>query len=152
MKNINHGFNFLQTQAARWAVGCSLQPMNIQEAIMQKRFFVGALVFVALLGSCSLGSSPKAAVQKFGKAIEKNDMKALAQVATPETVQLIAAFGSKIQGYAASMSAKKIKTVTEKIDGNTAVVTVIFADGEEENFDLVKIDGKWKVAIDFDFK
>jgi len=78
-------------------------------------------------------------------------MKALAQVATPETVQLVAAFGSKIQGAVASMSAKKIKKVTEEIDGNTAVVTYVFADGEEENFDLVKIDGKWKVHIEMDF-
>jgi hypothetical protein len=109
------------------------------------------LVFVALLASCSLINSPKAAVQKFGKAIEKNDMKALAKVATPETVQLVATFGSKIQGYAASMSAKKIKTVTEEIDGDTATVTVIFDDGEEQNFDLVKVDGKWKVNIDMDF-
>jgi ketosteroid isomerase-like protein len=114
-------------------------------------FFIGTLVFVALLSSCSLGNSPKAAVQKFQKAIEKNDMKALAQVATPETVQLIAAFGSKIQGYAASMSTKKVKKITEEIDGNTAVVTYIFADGEEEDFNLVKIDGKWKVDIGMDF-
>jgi hypothetical protein len=117
---------------------------------MKKRFFIGSLVFVALLTGCSLVNSPKAAVQKFGKAIEKNDMKALAKVATPETVQLVATFGSKIQGYAASMSARKVKTVTEKIDGDTAVVTVIFDDGEEENFDLKKVDGKWKVHISMD--
>ena len=118
---------------------------------MKKKFFIGTLVFVALLSGCSLGNSPKAAVQKFQKAIEKNDMKALAQVATPETVQLVATFGSKIQGAVASMSAKKVKKITEEIDGNTAVVTYIFADGEEENFDLVKIGGKWKVDIDMDF-
>jgi hypothetical protein len=117
---------------------------------MKKRFFIGALVFLTLLNSCSLMNSPKAAVRKFGKAIEKNDMKALAKVATPETVQLMATFGSKIQGYAASMSDRKIKTVTEEIDGDTAVVTVLFADGEEENFDLKKIDGKWKVHISMD--
>ena len=118
---------------------------------MKKRFFVGSLVVVALLAGCSLVNSPKAAVQKFGKAIERNDMKALAKVATPETVQLVATFGSKIQGYAASMSAKKIKKVTEKIDGNTAVVTITFADGEEEKFNLIKVDGKWKVHINMDF-
>jgi hypothetical protein len=114
---------------------------------MKKRFFVGTLVFIALLAGCSLSNSPKAAVKKFGKAIEKNDMKALAKVATPETVQLVSTFGSKVQGYAASMSDKKIKKITEEIDGDTAVVTFIFTDGEEENFDLVKIDGKWKVNI-----
>jgi len=124
--------------------------LNKLEVMMKKRFFVCGLVLVALLASCSLANSPKAAVQKFGKAIEKNDMKALAKVATPETVQLVATFGSKIQGYAASMSDRKIKTVTEKIDGDTAVVTVIFNDGEEENFDLKKVDGKWKVHISMD--
>jgi len=114
---------------------------------MKKRFFAGTLVFAVLLAGCSLVNSPKAAVRKFGKAIEKNDMKALAKVATPETVQLVAAFGSKMQGYAASMSERKIKKVTEEINGNTAVVTIIFDDGDEENFDLKKVDGKWKVHI-----
>jgi len=118
---------------------------------MKKIFFAGILVFVVLLTGCSLANSPKAAVKKFGKAIEKNDMKALAEVATPETVQLVATFGSKMQGYAASMSERKIKAITEEIDGNTAEVTVIFDDGEEENFDLVKINGKWKVDIKMDF-
>jgi len=79
---------------------------------MKKRYVVGSLVLIALLASCSLVNSPKVAVEKFGKAIEKNDMKALAKVATPETVQLVSTFGSKIQGYAASMSDKKIKSVT----------------------------------------
>jgi len=118
---------------------------------MKKRFFIGILVLVALLTGCSLANSPKAAVKKFGKAIEKNDMKALAEVATPETVQLVATFGSKVQGYAASMSDKKIKAITEEIDGDNAEVTVIFDDGDEETFDLVKINGKWKVNIKMDF-
>jgi hypothetical protein len=114
---------------------------------MKKRFLAGALVFVVLLSGCSLVNSPKAAVKKFVKAIEKNDMNALAKAATPETVQLVATFGSKIQGYAASMSDRKIKKITEEINGNTAVVTYIFYDGEEEDFDLKKVDGKWKVHI-----
>jgi len=118
---------------------------------MKKKLFAGTLVIVALLAGCSLVNSPKAAVKNFRKAIEKNDMKALAQAATPETVQLIATFGSKAQGYAANMSEKKIKEIKEEIDGDTAVVTYIFADGEEENFDLVKIDGKWKVDFKMDF-
>jgi len=118
---------------------------------MKKRFFIGTLVFAALLVGCSLANSPKATVQKFGKAIEKNDMKALAKVATPDTVRLISTFGPKVQGYAASMSEKKIKKVTEEIDGDTAVVTVVFADGEEKNFDLVKVDEKWKVDINMGF-
>jgi hypothetical protein len=119
---------------------------------MKKRLFVGILVFVSLLATgCFLSDSPKETVKKFGKALAKNDMAALAKVATPETVQLMATFGSKLQGYAASMSQKKIAEITEEIDGDTAVVTIVFEDGEEEEFDLVKIDGKWKVDINMDF-
>jgi len=118
---------------------------------MKNRFFAGTLIFIALFTGCSLVNSPKAAVQKFAKAVEKNDMKALAEVATPETVRLIEVLGSKTRGYAAGMSEKKIKSVTEKIDGNTAEVTVIFEDGDEESFDLVKVDGKWKVSIEMNF-
>jgi uncharacterized lipoprotein len=133
-------FRLLLIKSPKWT-------QNNQEDLMKKRGFIGALVFVALLAGCSLANTPKAAVQNFSKALVKNDMEALAKVATPETVQLVATFGSKLQGYAANMSAKKIKSVTEEIDGDTAVVTVIFEDGEEENFDLKKIDGKWKVHI-----
>jgi len=118
---------------------------------VKKRFITGSLALIVLLAGCFLSNSPKATVRKFGKAVEKNDMAALAQVATPETVQLVATFGSKLQGYAANMSQKKIKTVVEEIDGDTAVVTVFFEDGEEESFDLVKTDGKWKVDIGMDF-
>ncbi len=116
---------------------------------MKTRFFVCGLISVVLLAGCALVNSPKAAVQKFYKAIEKNDMKALANVATPETVQLVAMFSSKIEGLTASMEAEngKIKTVTEAIDGDTAVVTITFENGEETNLDLIKIDGKWKVHI-----
>jgi len=118
---------------------------------MKKMFFAIVLFVAVLFAGCSLANSPKAAVRNFGKAVEKNDMKALAKVATPETVQLIATFGSKAQGYAASMSEKKIKQITEEIDGDTAEVTIIFDDGEEEEFELVKVNGKWKVDIDMDF-
>ncbi|MDR2149733.1 MAG: hypothetical protein LBO67_02760 [Spirochaetaceae bacterium] len=40
-------------------------------------------------------NTPAAAAQKFYKALEKNDQKALAEATTPETVQLITMFGSK---------------------------------------------------------
>jgi len=114
---------------------------------MKKRFFAGVLIFIALFSGCFLDNSPKATVKKFWTAVEKNDMKALAKVATPDTVQLVLTFGSKIRGHAASLLDKKVETITEKIDGDTAVVTIIFADGEEQNFDLIKVDGKWKVDL-----
>jgi hypothetical protein len=112
---------------------------------MKRRFLFGWLVLVIFLAGCSAANSPKAAAEKFYKAIEKNDTKAMAEVATEETVQLIALFGTKMQEMIAEYGG--IKTITETIDGDTAVVTATFENGEEESLDMVKVDGKWKVSI-----
>jgi outer membrane lipoprotein-sorting protein len=113
---------------------------------MKKGFLVCGLVIIALLAGCSAASSPKAAVDKFYKAVEKNDTKAMAEVATEETVQMMAMFGSAFQQQMKEKG--KFKIGTETIDGDTAVVTLIYDDSEEEDtVDLVKVDGKWKVAI-----
>jgi urease beta subunit len=112
---------------------------------MKKRFFICTLAIIALLASCSVASSPKATVKYFFKAIEKNDTKAMAKVATPETVQMIGMFGTKLQSMLTANG--KIKTMTEEIDGDTAVVNVTFENGEEQNIDLIKVNGKWKVSF-----
>jgi outer membrane lipoprotein-sorting protein len=113
---------------------------------MKKTIFVIGLVFLAFLAGCAgAGGSPKSVVQKFYKAIEENDSKALAEVATSDTAQLIAMFGTKVQGMVKENG--KIKTMTESINGDTATVKVTFENGEEEDIDLVKVDGKWKVTI-----
>jgi outer membrane lipoprotein-sorting protein len=112
---------------------------------MKTRTFFFGVVILVLMGACSAASSPKTAVQKFYKAVEKNDTKAMAEVATTETVQLVALFGTKIQDTVSANG--KVKTITETIDGDTAVVTVIFENGEESNIDLIKVDGKWKVSV-----
>ncbi|MDR0474950.1 MAG: DUF4878 domain-containing protein [Treponema sp.] len=116
---------------------------------MGKRVFVIGLIFIALLAGCSgSANSPKAAVEKFFKALENNDTKALNEAATPETVQLMAMLGTKAQGIATANG--KITSLSETINGDTAVVLVTFENGEEENIDLKKVDGKWKVYISMD--
>ncbi|MCL2764539.1 MAG: DUF4878 domain-containing protein [Treponema sp.] len=112
---------------------------------MKKLSFALALIIVLLIAGCSAGGSPKGAVQDFIKAVEKNDMEALAKVSTQETAQLMAMFGEKAQGTAKEFG--KIKSMTEKIDGDKAVVNVVFDNGENSDFHLVKEDGKWKVSI-----
>ena len=114
---------------------------------MRIRIFLFGLAVLILMAGCS-SNSPKAAAQNFLKALEKNDMKALSEVATSETVQMIAMFGSKAQGMVAAYDSSKIKTITETISGNTADVKIIFQNGEELDFDLIKVDGKWKVTMD----
>ena len=112
-----------------------------------KRVIMLAGVFCVLfVVGCGGGGSPSSAARKFFDALVKNDVKAMEAVATPETVQLIAMFGEKASGMAAAHG--KITKTTEKIDGDTAVVTVTYEDGETEDVDLVKVDGKWKVTID----
>ncbi|MCL2806413.1 MAG: DUF4878 domain-containing protein [Treponema sp.] len=117
---------------------------------MKKIVFLASLVIVALLIGCSGPSagSPGAAVEKFFNAVEKNDLQAMAEVATPETVQIMAMLGSKAQGTAATYG--KIKIVSEDISGDTAKVKASFDNGEEADIDLVKVDGKWKVKISLD--
>jgi len=113
---------------------------------MRKMWFILGLVIIALLVSCGGGGgSPQASVQKFYNAMEKNDMKALANVATDETVQLMTMFGEKAQTSVTENG--KIKSMTHEIDGDKAKVNVTFANGETSDVDLVKVDGKWLVSI-----
>jgi len=102
-----------------------------------------ALVFG--MASCGGGGGPSAAAKGFITAVEKGDAKAMEKYATAETAGLIAAFGEKAK---TSITEKgKVTDTSEEIDGDTAKVTLTFANGETEDLDLVKVDGKWKVTI-----
>ena len=103
---------------------------------MKTRTFLFGLTILALMVGCSAASSPTTAVKKFYKAVEKNDAKAMAEVATPETVQLMAMLGTKARDMMTSYG--KTKSI---------IVTVTFENGEEKTIDLIKIDGEWKVSM-----
>ena len=113
---------------------------------MKRVILLTGIVCLVFIAGCSGNDSPSAAARKFYTAVEKNDTKAMGQVATPETVQMMAMFGEKAAGMVAANG--KIKGTTEEIDGDTAVVTLTFENGETENLDLIKVNGKWKVSID----
>jgi hypothetical protein len=100
---------------------------------------------VVFIARCGIFESPSSVVRKFCTAIEKNDAKAMEQVATPQTVLIITMFGEKLQGVMVTRG--KIISTTEEINGDTAVVVVTFEDGTTENLDLIKVDGKWKVTF-----
>jgi len=112
---------------------------------MKRMMMLAGIVCVVFIAGCAGSGSPSSAARKFYTAVEKNDAKAMGQVATPETVQMMAMFGEKAKGIMATNG--KIKSTTEKIDGDTAVVTLTFENGETSDLDLIKTDGKWKVTI-----
>ena len=112
---------------------------------MKRAVVLAGIVCVVLIAGCSRNDSPTSVAYKFYAAIEKNDIKAMGQTATPETVQMITMLGEKAAGMVTAYG--KVKSSTEEINGDTAVVTFTFESGEISELDLVKVDGKWKVAM-----
>jgi hypothetical protein len=101
------------------------------------------LAFIVLLAGCS-GGSPESVTKDFIKATEKNDLKAMSEVATERTVKLMSLFGDR---FRARLAEEKIKTMKETINGDAALVNIIYESGEDDDIDLIKVDGKWKVEI-----
>lgn len=110
---------------------------------MKKGIFAFCLVLVVLLAGCSAANTPSAVVREYYKALEKNDPKALAKVTTEKSAKNLAQFATKARDHVVALG--MIKTVTEEINGDTAVVTVTFETDTEE-IDVIKVDGKWKVS------
>jgi hypothetical protein len=118
---------------------------------MKKHFsFIGLisllLIIVIVAIGCSGGGSPTSVVKKLHTAIEKGDSKAIGQLMTPEAAQMMAMMGEKTKGMMASYGG--IARTKETIHGNTAIVEVTYKNGETSDYELVKINGKWKVTID----
>ena len=121
----------------------AIQNLNRAHRAMVPLLIVVSLV-LAMAGCGGGGGSPTAAVRAFITALEKGDTKAMENVATPETVALIAMFGEKV-----TESMKEYGKITysdEKIDGDKATVKMSFENGESSDVELVKVDGKWKVT------
>jgi len=113
-----------------------------------KRLAAAGLVLAALaMAGCAAQMSPSQTVREFFRALQENDMAALAEVATPETAQMMAMFGAKIQGMIEG-EGYAIMSMEEHVDGDFATVDVVFENGEEQAFSLVKADGRWKVSMD----
>jgi len=95
--------------------------------------------------SCAKGGSPTQVIKKLHTAIEKGDAKTITELSTAEAGGIIVMFSEKLSGMIAESGG--VASMSEKITGDTAVVTVTFKDGSTEDYDLVKEDGKWKVTI-----
>jgi len=119
---------------------------------MRKTLFRAGLIGImlviglAIIGCGGGGSSPSTVVKRLYTAIEKGDTKAYNELMTPEAASMMIMFGEKAKGQV-EKTGKIVKT-EEEIDGDTATVKVTFEDGNTEDFELVKKDGKWKVNFD----
>ena len=104
------------------------------------------LLALTMAGACNGagGNSPSAAVRAYYSAMEKGDVEALEKVTTPGMAQLLVGFEEFVKALLAEQG--KITNIVEKIDGDTAVVTVTFENGKTEDAKLIKDGGKWKVT------
>jgi hypothetical protein len=124
---------------------------------MKKRsIVVFSFILAFLLFGCSGGNTPTAAAKKFMGAVLNNDSKKMEEVATPETMQVMAMFGSKLKGQLEQKGADQGVTdmnkliFTETINGDEATVILKAPNGAEiDSIHLVRVDGKWKVVITF---
>jgi hypothetical protein len=108
------------------------------------------LVLVAAIGcvlfaACGGGRSPRITAQLFLEHVAKGKLTEAKQYATEQTGQFL--------DFAASMNTIpsdpefKFDFVSENITGDKAVVKFKDKEGSEEDIDLLKVDGEWKVHI-----
>jgi hypothetical protein len=115
---------------------------------MLKRFVLPLLFLTFVIGCGS--PKPSVVAENFYAALSKGDWETAGKYSTPETIQKLMPYASKVQPVIAA--AGKAKAIKETIDGDKAVVVVEFENkkNEPDDVELVKIDGKWKVHIDME--
>jgi len=104
------------------------------------------IVGLSVIGCGKGGGSPSNVVKQLHVAIDKQDAKAIGRLATPEAAEMINMFGEKGKGMLAEKGG--IVKTEEIINGDTAIVTVTYKNDETDDYELVKIDGKWKISLD----
>jgi hypothetical protein len=109
-----------------------------------------AIVILLIFQACNMGNSPSKSASKFLNAFNEKDYNEARKYATEETIKLVDLMESlsKMSTSIDSIQHKKIEVVSEKIEGESAIVTFREAGSDEtEDLNLKKIDGKWLVHI-----
>ena len=119
---------------------------------MTKFRHLATALFVLFLFACSSGDTPKSVAENFLKAINKMDYETAKKYGTQDTGKLLdmmSGFSKMIPDSARQERSFEIKD--EKVEGDKATVTYTQAGEEgEQNLNLVKVEGKWKVAMSKD--
>lgn len=114
------------------------------------RYYVPVLLISFLFACSSGGDSPKAVADNFLKSLNKMDYEGAKKYGTEDTGKLLDMIGglAKMMPDSAKKE-KKYEIVDEKIEGDKATVNYKDEDGSQ-TLNLVKQDGKWKVAMSKD--
>jgi hypothetical protein len=113
---------------------------------------IAAAAIIACMVACGGSDTPKSVAENFLKAMNKMDYETAKKYGSADTGKLL----DMMSGFAKMMpdSAKKEKSFEikdEKIEGDKAIVTYTESGEEgEQTLNLLKVDGKWKVAMSKD--
>ena len=110
------------------------------------------ILFAALMlvyTSCGKGDSPKSITEKFLSAVSSGDYDVAKKFGTEDTDRLLDFMSSfKKMGVEPGGTDLKFEVTDEQITGDQAVVKVhVDGHAKEQQFNLIKEDGKWKVAM-----
>ncbi len=115
------------------------------------KYFLASL-FVTTIIACGGGDKPKSVAENFLKAFNKMDYETAKKYGSEDTGKLL----DMMSGFSNHMpdsvkQEKSFEMKDEKINGDKATVFYT-ASGEEgeQSLNLVKVDGKWKVAMSKD--
>jgi len=117
---------------------------------MKKIFFpIGLISLLLIMGMvlicCESGGSPSGVIKNLHNAVEKGNNEEISKLMTAEAAGLVLKMLPDLQkSYAKSGGIAKTE---QTITGDSAVVKVTYKNGETDNYDLVKMNGNWKVTI-----
>jgi len=108
--------------------------------------FIGLMLILGMtLIGCGGRGSPSTVVRQLHTAVERGDNSRISELMTAEAAGLALKMLPDLQrAYADSGG---IARVEETITGNTAQVRVTYRNGDTDVYDLVRVDGRWRVTI-----
>ena len=99
--------------------------------------------FLIFLVGC-MGSSPSSTAKSFMSALQDGNATKAKEYATANTAVIL----DMMVAMGKLPNVKNFKIVKELIDGNRAMVRYTEGDsGQEQELNLIKVDGDWKVQI-----
>jgi hypothetical protein len=102
-----------------------------------------AVLLLTILVGC-FGSSPSSAANSFMSALQDGNATKAKQYATTNSAVVL----DMMVAMGKLPNVKSFKIVKELVDGNRAMVRYTQDDsGQEQELNLVKVDGEWKVQI-----